>query len=334
MRNGKYVFCQFGAGRIGHIHAGNIFQSERAELKYIIDPFPEAAEKLAEKNGATVVNAETAFADDEVDAVLICSPTDTHADLIEQSARAGKAVFTEKPIDLDLDRVNSVKEIVENEKTLLLVGFNRRFDPTLGGLGKSLHQGNIGKVETVIITSRDPSPPPISYIKSSGGLFLDMMIHDLDLAYWLLGEVPNEVFARGTAHVDPEIANAGDIDTAVVTLATKTGKLCHISNSRRAVYGYDQRIEVLGSDGMLKAENMIDNHIQLWNEDGIKQAKPVNFFLERYANAYRNELHHFLDCLDGKDTPLTGMDEGRIALILALACKQSLESNQPVKIDI
>ena len=333
MRDGKYVFSQFGAGRIGQIHADNIFRNERSTLKYVVDLNTDSAQQLASKYGANSASDEEALSDDEVDAVIICSPTSTHADLMERSALAGKAVFTEKPIDLDLGRVNQVRETINEANVTAFVGFNRRFDTTLGALGTQAESGKIGNVETVIITSRDPSPPPVGYIHSSGGLFLDMMIHDFDMACWLLSETPKEVFARGSNLVDPEIGNAGDIDTAVVTMTTPSGKLCQISNSRRATYGYDQRIEVFGSKGMLRAENKPENFLETWDESGISQPKPLNFFLERYETAYRNELEHFLDCLEKQKKPLVGVDEGRMALVLALAAKKSLETGEPVNID-
>ena len=328
----KFEFCQFGAGRIGVIHAGNIAASDRASLRYVVDVDEEAAARLAKQHGGRPASMEEALADTAVDAVLIASPTDTHADLIEAAARAGKAIFCEKPIALDPARVDQAAEAVADAGVVALVAFNRRFDPTLGGLGQAVNRGEIGAVETVIITSRDPAPPPLDYIAGSGGLFLDMMIHDFDLAHWMLGEVPNEVFARGSSLVDAEIGRLGDVDTAVVTMTTRSGKLCQISNSRRAVYGYDQRIEAFGSEGMLRAGNRTASSLESWTRDAVSRETPLYFFLQRYEEAYRNELAHFLDCLEGKATPLVGMEEGRVALVLALAAKQSLASGLPVVI--
>lgn len=333
MTHKAFVFCQFGAGRIGQIHAANIAADHRASLRYVVDVNQTAAAGLAAQHGARVATPEEALADPAVDAVMICSPTDTHADLIEAAARTGKAVFSEKPIALDLARVDQALEAVRKADVPVLIGFNRRFDPTLGGLGEAVERGEVGAVETVIIISRDPAPPPAEYIAVSGGLFLDMMIHDFDLAHWLLGEVPDEVFARGSNLIDPAIGEAGDVDTAVVTLTTKSGKLCQISNSRRAVYGYDQRIEAFGSKGMLRAGNRTASGLEAWTRDGVCHETPLYFFLERYEQAYRNELSHFLDCLEGKARPLVGMAEGRIALALALAAKQSMETGLPVKMD-
>ncbi len=328
----KVEFCQFGAGRIGRIHAGNIAASDRASLRYVVDVNEPAAAELAKQHGGRPATMLEALADPAVDAVLIASPTDTHADLIEAAARAGKAIFCEKPIALDPARVDQAAATVRQAGVPILIAFNRRFDPTLGGLGEAVKRGAVGEVETVIITSRDPAPPPLDYIAGSGGLFLDMMIHDFDMAHWILGEVPDEVFARGSNLVDPEIGKAGDVDTAVVTLTTKSGKLCQISNSRRAVYGYDQRIEAFGSEGMLRAGNRRASSLESWTKDAVSREKPLYFFLERYEEAYRNELAHFLDCLEGKATPLVGMKEGRVALALALAAQKSMESGLPVKI--
>ncbi|MHA1546771.1 MAG: inositol 2-dehydrogenase [Alphaproteobacteria bacterium] len=328
----KFAFCQFGAGRIGKIHAANIAASDRASLAYVVDVDEAATAALTKKHGGQPATAQDALNDPAVDAVLIASPTGTHADLIGAAAKAGKAIFCEKPIDLDLARVDQAASAVAQAGVPALIAFNRRFDPTLGGLGKAVANGAVGKVETIIITSRDPAPPPLDYIAGSGGLFLDMMIHDFDMAHWLLGEVPVEVFARGANLVDPEIGKAGDVDTAVVTMTTKSGKLCQISNSRRAVYGYDQRVEAFGAKGMVRAENRQDNALQFWTAQSVANPKPMHFFLERYAKAYQNELEHFLDCLEGKATPLVGMHEGRVALALGLAAKQSMESGLPVKI--
>ena len=328
----KFEFCQFGAGRIGAIHAGNIAASGRANLRYVVDVNEHAATELANRHGGRPSTTEEALADPTVDAILIASPTDTHAELIEVAAKAGKAIFCEKPIDLDLARVDHAADIVKQAGVPILIAFNRRFDPTLGGLGEAVRRGEVGEVETVIITSRDPAPPPVDYIAGSGGLFLDMMIHDFDMAHWILGEVPDEVFARGSNLVDPEIGKAGDVDTAVVTLTTKSGKLCQISNSRRAVYGYDQRIEAFGADGMIRAGNRNASSLESWTKESVSREKPLYFFLERYEEAYRNEMTHFLDCLEGKATPLVGMEEGRVALALGLAAKESMETGLPVKI--
>ncbi|MCH8188434.1 MAG: inositol 2-dehydrogenase [Proteobacteria bacterium] len=324
--------CQFGAGRIGAVHAANVTRNPDCTLRYVVDVNAAAAQSLAEEHGAKVCGADAALADEDVDAVIIASSTNTHADLIEAAARAGKAVFCEKPIDLDLARVDAALKVVAEHKTILLVGFNRRYDPHFQALHAAIGGGRIGKVELVAITSRDPEPPPTDYIRVSGGLFRDMMIHDLDMARWLLGEEPVEVFAAASCLVDGRISEAGDVDTAVVTLKTAGGALCQISNSRRAVYGYDQRIEVFGSKGMLRVENPKPTTLESLDADGTTGDKPLHFFLERYAEAYRRELSHFVDCVATGAAPLTGAEAGRRALVLADAASESLASGRPIRV--
>jgi myo-inositol 2-dehydrogenase / D-chiro-inositol 1-dehydrogenase len=325
-------FCQFGAGRIGKIHAANVADSPRCALRYVVDVDGAAAKELAGEHGARAVDAKTALADPDVNAVIVASSTDTHADLVEASCAAGKAIFCEKPIDLTIERVNAVLSAVERSGVTMLVGFNRRFDPNFAAVHAGIEEGRVGKVELVAITSRDPGPPPLDYIRVSGGLFRDMMIHDFDMARWLLGEEPVEVYAAASNLVDPAIGQAGDVDTAAVTLRTASGSLCQISNSRRAVYGYDQRIEVFGSQGMLRAENNVPTTVELMTADGATTDKPLFFFLERYAEAYRVELNHFLDCLEGKAIPLADATDGLRSLLLAEAAVESLQTGGPVKV--
>ena len=324
--------CLFGAGRIGAIHAANIAANPNAQLKYVVDVFAEAAEKIATQYGGRVGSVETALADDEINAVIIASSTDTHADLIEQSAKHGKAIFCEKPIDLNVDRTQECIEAVKQAGVLCLVGFNRRYDPNFTYLKSQLDGGHLGDLEMINITSRDPAPPPAKYVKSSGGLFRDMMIHDLDMARWLLGEDPVEVYASASCLVDPEIGEQGDVDTAVVTLKTATGKLCQISNSRRAIYGYDQRIEVLGSNGMAQAGNQLENSVVMTDTTGATAAKPQHFFLERYAEAYRHELDNFIEAIAGNETLLANEQDGLKALLLAEAAVESVRTGQAVKL--
>jgi len=325
-------FCQFGAGRIGQIHAANLAARPDAELVLVVDVVEDAAESLAAKHGARVVTPDEALADKSVDAVIIASSTDTHADLIEASARAGKAIFCEKPIDLDIVRVDACLAVVAECDVPLFVGFNRRFDPSFASLKARLDGGEIGPVEMVSITSRDPGPPPLAYLKVSGGLFRDMMIHDLDMARWLLGEEPVQVFAFAEALVDPAVATVGDVDTAVVVLRTATGRLAQISNSRRAVYGYDQRVEVLGSAGMLRAENQRPTSVEIATETSTRTDNPLHFFLERYADAYRIELDTFIEAVLEGDAPQPGGADGRMALRLADALLQSRETGAPVDV--
>ena len=326
------TLAQFGAGRIGKIHAGNIQRSGRAALKYVVDVDRKAAKALAAATGASVADADKVFADGAVDAVLVCSSTDTHAPLVEAACRAGKAVFCEKPVDLDSARVRQVVKAVKKAGVPFFVAFNRRFDPSFATLHKALREGRIGKVEQVIITSRDPGPPPASYVKVSGGLFRDMMIHDLDMARWLLAEEPTEVYAVGSCLVDRAIGKLGDVDTAAVTLKTKSGAICQITNSRRAVYGYDQRIEVFGSGGMLRAGNRTETSLEISDGTGVTGDKPMFFFLERYAEAYRLELDHFLDCLEKGSKPLAGVEDGLRSLLLADAATESVKTGRPVAV--
>jgi myo-inositol 2-dehydrogenase/D-chiro-inositol 1-dehydrogenase len=326
--------CQFGAGRIGHIHAANVAAHPTAELRYVVDINNDAAASLAAEHGAAVADAEQALADAAIDAVIIASSTDTHADLIEASARAGKAIFCEKPVDLSLERVDRCLAEADRRGVPLMMGFNRRFDPSFAALHQALREGRIGRVELVQITSRDPAPPPIEYVKVSGGLFRDMMIHDFDMARWLLGEEPVEVFAGASCLVDPEIGAAGDVDTAAVTLKTAGGALAVITNSRRAVYGYDQRIEVLGSEGMLRAGNRRPTTLEISTTEAVSRDTPLYFFLERYAEAYRAELDHFIECLAQGRTPAVGAGDGRMALVLAEAAVESWQSGAPARVNV
>lgn len=323
--------CQFGAGRIGAIHAANV-AAAGASLAYVVDVNADAASALARRHGAKVADADTALADPGVGAVIIASSTDTHADLLERSARAGKAIFCEKPIDLSLARADRCVDVVKATGAKVLMGFNRRFDPSFAALRRGIDAGAIGTVELVQITSRDPGPPPLDYVKVSGGLFRDMMIHDLDMARFLLGEEPIEVFATASCLVDMRIGQAGDVDTAMVTLRTASGRLCQISNSRRAVYGYDQRIEVLGARGMLEAGNQRGTTVVASTADGVTADKPLHFFLERYADAYRAELRHFLEVCAGTAEPLVGIEDGRRALQLAEAANESARSRRAVAV--
>ena len=324
--------CQFGAGRIGAIHAGNIARHPDARLQMIVDVDRAAAESLAGRYGAAIGDQAAALADSAVDAVVIASSTDTHADLIEAAARAGKAVFCEKPLDLDRSRAAACLAVAQECGVPLMVGFNRRFDPNFARLERQIRDGRIGHLELLTITSRDPAPPPIEYVRRSGGLFRDMMIHDFDMARWLLDEEPVEVFATASVLVDPAIGEADDVDTAVVTLRTQSGVLCQISNSRRAIYGYDQRIEALGSKGALRAENVVESTVSFAGGDGIISDKPLYFFLERYAEAYRRELDHFIGAIASGAAPLVGGSDGVKALALADAGLESFRTGRAVRI--
>ncbi|MFW5796789.1 MAG: inositol 2-dehydrogenase, partial [Alkalispirochaeta sp.] len=308
-----------GAGRIGKVHAIAIGANPKAQLKYVSDVYAPAAEELAKNYGAEVASVDRIMDDPAIDLVMICSSTETHADLIERSARAGKAIFCEKPIDLDIKRVESVLNVVDETGAKLMVGFNRRFDPNFMSLKKRLDAGEAGEVELVTIASRDPGAPPVEYIKGSGGLFRDMTIHDFDMARWLLGEEPSRIYASAATLTDPEIGKVGDVDTAIVTLTCPSGRMAVITNSRRASYGYDQRIEVHGSKGMLAAGNVLENTVAFSSETGTEVAKPLYFFLERYAQAYQNELTTLIEALSTGGTVAPGGADGPRSLELANA---------------
>jgi myo-inositol 2-dehydrogenase/D-chiro-inositol 1-dehydrogenase len=326
-------FGLIGAGRIGRIHGANVAARRDTKLAMIADPDAAAAKSLAEETGAKVASIDDMLASPAINAVLICSSTDTHADLIDRAARAKKAIFCEKPVDLSCERITKTLDVVKSTGVPLMIGFNRRFDRNFAELEKRLRSGAIGNVEIVTILSRDPAPPPASYVARSGGLFRDMMIHDLDMARFLLGEEPGEIQAMGSSLVDPEIGKAGDVDTAVVQMRTASGKLCQISNSRRATYGYDQRIEVHGSGGLLRAANQLETTVELSNAQGIRNDPVQHFFLQRYAEAYRNELETFVSALTkGTSISPTG-DDGLRAQKLADAATLSSQSGKPVKVD-
>jgi myo-inositol 2-dehydrogenase/D-chiro-inositol 1-dehydrogenase len=318
-----------GAGRIGQIHARNVAAHSGARLAGISDPDHAAAERLAQAAGSGVIGLDAAF---QADAVLICSPTTTHAEYIERAAAARRPVFCEKPIDLSAARVRACLDAVRRAGIPLMVGFNRRFDRNFAALKRGLDAGEIGTLELLTITSRDPSPPPLGYIATSGGLFRDMMIHDLDLARHFLGEEPVELFAAASSLVDPAIGAAGDVDTAVVALKTGSGRLCQISNSRRATYGYDQRIELHGSKGLLRAGNMTATTVEHADGSGFRTDPALPFFLERYAEAYRAELDGFISAVSDGAAPQPDGDDGLRALLLADAATESARTGHAVKL--
>jgi myo-inositol 2-dehydrogenase/D-chiro-inositol 1-dehydrogenase len=325
-------FGVIGAGRIGKIHGGNIARRADCSVALVADADAGAALALAGATGAKVATVEEILAAKPIDAVAICSPTDTHADLIERAAKAGKAIFCEKPVDLSAERVRACLEVVKAHKTKLMIGFNRRFDPNFASLQRRIAEGAIGAVEIVQITSRDPAPPPISYIERSGGLFRDMMIHDFDMARFVLGEEPVAVSAFGSSLVDPAIGEVGDVDTAVVILQTKSGKVCEISNSRRATYGYDQRVEAHGAHGMVAASNIRETTVEHAGAHGFTADKVLNFFLERYEAAYRSELDAFVRAVKEGTEPQPSGHDGLQALLLADAAHLSWRTGQTVKL--
>jgi myo-inositol 2-dehydrogenase/D-chiro-inositol 1-dehydrogenase len=321
-----------GCGRIGQVHARSVMRLETATIVAVADAFPASATALAATTGADVRSVSTIMASDDIDAVIICTPTDTHYDLIHAAAKAGKAIFCEKPVDMSADRIRDCIKVVADNGVTFMTAFNRRFDPNFANIQARIAAGEVGDVEIVTILSRDPSAPPISYIESSGGIFRDMMIHDFDMARFLLGEDPVQVFAVGSALVDPAIGKAGDVDTAAVTLTTASGKICQISNSRRASYGYDQRLEVHGSKGMLRGENVLENHVEIATETGFTRAPTLGFFLERYEAAYLAEMAHFIDAVQNGTPAAPTITDGLKAQLLADAAAQSLKTGLPVAV--
>lgn len=319
-----------GAGRIGNVHAQAISAHPESELVAVSDAFEANAQALAKTFNCEMRTSDEIIADSSIDAVLIATSTDTHSDLIEAAAAAGKAVLCEKPVDLSLERATACLRAVGDKASRIMIGFNRRFDPSFASLKGALAAGEIGKAELLSITSFDPAPPPVEYIKVSGGLFRDMMIHDFDMANFIIGEAPVTVSAVGTSVVDPAIGAAGDVDTAVVTLTYADGRIAVIKNSRRAVYGYDQRVEILGSDGLLQAQNMLENTVVKSTTAGVVSAKPTYFFLERYMPAYKAEWAAFVEAVTGKADMPVNLHDGVAALAMAEAATQSAKSGQPV----
>ncbi|MEO0944022.1 MAG: inositol 2-dehydrogenase [Pseudomonadota bacterium] len=325
-------FGILGAGRIGQVHAAAIAATPGATVTAVADAHAEAAENIASAYNCETSSIDEIAANDSIEAVAICTPTDMHADQIEQFARAGKAIFCEKPIDLDVARVQTCLQTVKDTGAPLMIGFNRRFDADFGALHKSIRDGRIGDVESVIITSRDPGPPPISYIERSGGIFRDMTIHDFDIARWMLGEEVETVFAQGSVLVDPEIGTAGDYDSAHVLLKTASGKQSVISNSRRASYGYDQRIEVHGSKGMASAGNAHEARVEVATTDGYTRPPLLDFFMQRYEGAYRAEIRAFVEAIQQKQTPPATGHDGLMALVLAEAANRSVAEGRLIAV--
>lgn len=326
-------FGIIGAGRIGQVHAENLTRYiPQAEVVVIADVVKEAAQTTAQSFAIPHATHDPTeiFQDDSIDAIAICSSTDTHADFIVQAAQTGKHIFCEKPVALHLAAIDNALRTVERRGVKLQIGFNRRFDSNFRGMRDAIRNGDIGTPYLVQITSRDPAPPPLSYIKISGGLFLDMMIHDFDMARFLLDDEVEEVAARGAVHVDPAIGQAGDIDTAVVTLRYRNGALCVITNCRQAPYGYDQQVEVLGSLGSISCENNTADRIIRRTKAGVMYPKPLYFFLERYRITYVNEMRSFIRAiLKDRDVEVTGND-GRIPVVMALAANLSMRERRTV----
>ncbi len=323
----------FGAGRIGRIHASNLAALSGVQLKYVFDPVPAAAADLAHQVGAEVASIEAVLADKSIDAVAICSSTDTHSDLITRAAAAGKHIFCEKPVDLSVARAMACGEAVKAAGVSCMIGFQRRFDPTFNDASRRLAAGEIGTPEMLVITSRDPGAPPVEYLKASGGIFRDMLIHDFDVFRWILcadGDEAAWLSATASVLTDPAIQGAGDFDSTAVTIRTQKGRLCQINTTRRAAYGYDQRFEVLGSTGLLQCGNHTPTEVVQWNAAGIHADKPEAFFLQRYAAAYRLEIEHFFECLQSGAAFKTTVADGVAAQKLADAATLSAQSGQAV----
>jgi len=325
-------FGLLGAGRIGKVHAKAVTANPKAKMVAVADAMAPAAQAISDQYGCEVRTIAQILAASDIDAVVICTPTDTHADLIEQFTNAGKAVFCEKPIDLSLDRVKACLKVVRANKGTLMVGFNRRFDPHFMAVRAEIDKGSVGTVEMVTITSRDPGAPPLDYIARSGGIFRDMTIHDFDMARFLLGEEVAEVSAMAAVLVDPAIGKAGDSDSVQVMLKTSTGKMALISNSRRATYGYDQRIEVHGSKGVVSAENQRPVSIELANGSGYTRPPLHDFFMTRYTEAYAAEIAAFVDAVGAKKAAAPSGEDGLAALALAEAALLSVKEGRTVKL--
>jgi myo-inositol 2-dehydrogenase/D-chiro-inositol 1-dehydrogenase len=322
-----------GCGRIGRVHADSIDVHPRAELAYVYDPLEDAAREVGTRFGATWgTDADAVFADASIDAVVVASPTPTHVDFLTRAVRAGKAVLCEKPIDLDLARVDACRAEIGALSDRVMVGFNRRFDPSFRDIRDRVAAGEIGSLEQLTIISRDPAPPPAAYVAVSGGLFRDMTIHDFDMARYFLGEVV-EVTATGANLISDQIAAAGDIDSAVVVLRGAEGGLCSITNSRRCAFGYDQRLEAFGGLGMLTAANQLPTSVRFSGAEHTEVAAPYhNFFLDRYTPAYRAEMDHFVTVVETGSAPSPGFTDGRAALVLADAANESLRTGTAVKV--
>ena len=324
-----------GAGRIGRLHAEHLaYRVPQAELLTVSDIIPEAAQRCAADLGIPTATQDhrVIMEDPDIEAVVICSSTDTHSQMIEEAAAAGKHIFCEKPIDFDLARIDRALAAVDEAGVKLQIGFNRRFDPNFKRVRDLVAGGQVGELHILRITSRDPSPPPIEYVKVSGGIFLDMTIHDFDMARYLAGSEVDEIYAAGGVMVDPEIGRAGDIDTAVITLRFQNGVVGTIDNSRQAVYGYDQRVEVFGSGGCVTADNNYPNTAIVSDASRVHRDLPLNFFIERYVDSYVAEMQAFIECVvQDTDPPVTGVD-GRIPVIMGRAARKSYEENRPVKL--
>ncbi|MBN1413528.1 MAG: inositol 2-dehydrogenase [Bacteroidales bacterium] len=324
-----------GAGRIGKVHVATLMQSvPEADVIALSDINIISARELAQKFGIKTVTTDyqEIIQHPDVEAVVICSPTDTHTQYIIEAARAGKHIFCEKPVDLSLDLIKKAINAVFKAGVKFMVGFNRRFDPNFLKIKTMVEEGKIGKPHVLKITSRDPAPPPAEYSAVSGGMFLDMTIHDFDMARYIVGSEVVEVFTKAAVLVDPEIGKAGDVDTAIITLTFANGAIGVIDNSRKAVYGYDQRLEIFGSEGMINADNNYPETHRYYSKKGVTKSLPLNFFMERYTQSYVNEMITFCNLLRDKIQSVVSCDDGLKSVAIALAAKKSYLENRPVKL--
>jgi myo-inositol 2-dehydrogenase/D-chiro-inositol 1-dehydrogenase len=324
-----------GAGRIGRIHAGNLVRHSNVRVKTICDIGVDHVREWATQLGIEQVttDSQAMLKDPEIDAILICSSTDTHVDYIEQAAKAGKHIFCEKPISMDVNKTRAALKFVDDAGVILQTGFNRRFDVNFKKIKDSVSSGIVGTPQIVKITSRDPALPPYSYIETSGGMFMDMSIHDFDMARYVCGSDIEEVYTQGGVLVDPEVGRLGDVDTAIITLKFKNGAIGVIDNSRQAVYGYDQRVEVFGSEGSISANNEYPNAVQWSTKDGQFKDNPHYFFLERYQESYRTEVYGFIECVLTGAKPLVDGKDAIQAELIARAALRSHQENRPVKVE-
>lgn len=336
MNEKKLHFGIIGAGRIGRVHAETLaFRLPQSRIMAIADVNHEAAQSLAAHCGIPKVAASSAeiITDPAIDAVLICSSTDTHADLIVEAAKAGKHIFCEKPIAHSLGQIDRAIAAVKAAGVQLQVGFNRRFDANFARVRHAVANGEIGKPSLMHIISRDPAPPPLSYIRASGGIFMDMTIHDFDMARFLIGDEVEEIYTTGGVTVDPEIGKAGDLDTALIVLRFRNGVIGTIDNCRKAVYGYDQRVEIFGSEGKIETENCYPNQAMVSSGKSVYKDLPLNFFMERYTESFAMELQSFTQAvLENRATAVTGMD-GRIPVVMAIAARMSYDEHRPVRLE-
>ena len=325
----KINLAILGLGRIGKIHAENVISLNECNLKIIIDPISDSDDNFTDLGVKQSKHFDDLLNESDIDGVIICSPSKYHVSQIKSLSELTKNIFCEKPLGLSIEEILDVKSLVSKKNLNLHIGFNRRYDPDFSELKRRILNDEIGDLHMIKITSRDPAPPPISYIKKSGGIFLDMTIHDFDMVKYLSGSEISELYVKGGCFVDPEIEKAKDVDTAIINMSLKNGVLATINNSRQAVYGYDQRIEVLGSKGILKVENKLLNKVVKGTREGFISSNPQNFFIDRYEQSYKKELMNFVQSIKGDLVDHADADDGLHALKAGLAANNSLLNNTP-----